>query len=99
MIVTTILMALAALGMEIGPLIASAGVIGVAIGFGAQTVVKDMISGMFYLLDDAFRIGEYVVSGSYKGTVEVFSMRSVKLRTIGARFTRCRSGHSVPSRT
>jgi small-conductance mechanosensitive channel len=43
-------------------------------------VVKDVISGMFYLLDDAFRVGEYIQSGSYKGTVESFSLRSVKLR-------------------
>jgi small-conductance mechanosensitive channel len=74
------LMALSALGVEIGPLIAGAGVVGVAIGFGAQTLVKDIISGMFYLLDDAFRVGEYIMSGSYKGTVESFSLRSVKLR-------------------
>lgn len=74
------LMALAALGVEIAPLIASAGVVGVAVGFGAQTVVRDMISGMFYMLDDAFRVGEYIQSGSYKGTVESFSLRSVKLR-------------------
>ena len=74
------LMALSALGIEIGPLIAGAGVVGVAIGFGAQTLVKDVISGMFYLLDDAFRVGEYIVSGSYKGTVESFSLRSIKLR-------------------
>jgi moderate conductance mechanosensitive channel len=74
------MMVLSALGVEIGPLIAGAGVIGVAVGFGAQTVVKDIISGVFYLLDDAFRIGEYIQSGSYKGTVEAFSLRSVKLR-------------------
>jgi moderate conductance mechanosensitive channel len=74
------LMALSALGVEIGPLIAGAGVVGVAIGFGAQTLVKDIISGMFYLLDDAFRVGEYIISGSYKGTVESFSLRSIKLR-------------------
>ena len=73
-------MVLAALGVEIGPLIASAGVVGVAIGFGAQTLVKDIISGVFYLVDDAFRIGEYIQSGTYKGTVESFSLRSVKLR-------------------
>ena len=73
-------MVLAALGVEIGPLIASAGVVGVAIGFGAQTLVKDIISGIFYLVDDAFRIGEYIQSGTYKGTVESFSLRSVKLR-------------------
>lgn len=75
-----VMMALSSLGIEIGPLIAGAGVVGVAIGFGAQTVVKDIISGMFYLLDDAFRVGEYIQSGSYKGTVEGFSLRSVKLR-------------------
>ncbi len=74
------LMILSAMGIEIGPLIAGAGVVGVAIGFGAQTLVKDVISGMFYLLDDAFRIGEYIQSGNYKGTVESFSLRSVKLR-------------------
>jgi small-conductance mechanosensitive channel len=83
-----VLMALAALGVEIGPLIAGAGVLGVAIGFGAQTVVKDIISGMFYLLDDAFRVGEYIVSGSHAGTVESFSIRSVKLRgSRGSLFT------------
>jgi small-conductance mechanosensitive channel len=75
-----IMMALASLGVQIGPLIAGAGVVGVAVGFGAQTLVKDVISGMFYLLDDAFRVGEYIQSGSYKGTVESFSLRSVKLR-------------------
>jgi small-conductance mechanosensitive channel len=74
------LMALSALGVQIGPLLAGAGVVGVAVGFGAQTLVKDIISGMFYLLDDAFRVGEYITSGSYKGTVESFSLRSVKLR-------------------
>jgi len=74
------MMVLSALGVEIGPLIAGAGVIGVAVGFGAQTLVKDIISGVFYLLDDAFRIGEYIQSGTYKGTVESFSLRSVKLR-------------------
>jgi len=74
------MMVLSALGVEIGPLIAGAGVIGVAVGFGAQTLVKDILSGVFYLMDDAFRIGEYIQSGSYKGTVESFSLRSVKLR-------------------
>lgn len=78
--VIAVLMVLSSLGIEIGPLIAGAGVVGVAVGFGAQTLVKDVISGMFYLLDDAFRVGEYITSGSYKGTVESFSLRSVKLR-------------------
>ena len=74
------MMALAAMGVEIGPLIAGAGVVGVAIGFGAQSFVRDVIAGMFYLLDDAFRVGEYIQAGNYKGTVEGFSIRSIKLR-------------------
>jgi moderate conductance mechanosensitive channel len=74
------MMALAELGVQIGPLIAGASVVGVAIGFGAQTFVRDVISGMFYLLDDAFRVGEYIQAGHYKGTVEGFSIRSIKLR-------------------
>ncbi|RFB90090.1 mechanosensitive ion channel protein [Rhizobium leguminosarum bv. trifolii] len=78
--VLAVLMVLSGLGIEIGPLIAGAGVVGVAVGFGAQTIVKDVISGMFYLWDDAFRIGEYIESGSHKGVVEAFSLRSVKLR-------------------
>lgn len=79
-IVLTIMIALSALGFEIGPLIAGAGVVGVAVGFGAQTLVKDIISGIFFLLDDAFRVGEYIESGSIRGTVESFSLRSMKLR-------------------
>jgi moderate conductance mechanosensitive channel len=79
-VVFAVMMALAAMGVEIGPLIAGLGVLGVAIGFGAQSLVRDVIAGMFYLLDDAFRIGEYIQSGNYKGTVESFSFRSVKLR-------------------
>jgi small-conductance mechanosensitive channel len=78
--VVAVMMALSALGVEIGPLIAGAGIVGVAVGFGSQTLVKDVISGIFYLLDDAFRVGEYIQSGSYKGTVESFGFRSVKLR-------------------
>ena len=78
--VTAILMILSSLGVQIAPLIAGAGVVGVAIGFGSQTLVKDIMSGMFYLLDDAFRVGEYIVADKYKGTVESFSLRSIKLR-------------------
>lgn len=74
------MMALAEMGVQIGPLIAGAGVLGVAVGFGAQTFVRDVIAGMFYLLDDAFRVGEYIQAGRYKGTVEGFSIRSIKLR-------------------
>ena len=80
LLVMVIMLALATMGVDIAPLIAGAGIVGVAIGFGAQTLVKDIISGMFYLLDDAFRVGEYIQSGDFKGTVESFSLRSIKLR-------------------
>ncbi|MCC2614210.1 mechanosensitive ion channel family protein [Neorhizobium sp. Rsf11] len=79
-IVMTGLIVLSELGVEIGPLLAGAGVFGVALGFGSQTLVKDVISGIFYMLDDAFRVGEYIQASSYKGTVEGFSLRSVRLR-------------------
>jgi small-conductance mechanosensitive channel len=79
-VVVAALMALAAMGVQIGPLIAGAGVVGVAVGFGAQSFVRDVIAGMFYLMDDAFRVGEYIQAGNYKGTVESFSIRSVRLR-------------------
>ncbi|MBY3271615.1 mechanosensitive ion channel [Rhizobium laguerreae] len=74
------LMILDAVGIQIGPLLAGAGVVGIAVGFGAQTLVKDVISGVFYLFDDAFRIGEYIQAAKYKGTVEGFSLRSIRLR-------------------
>jgi small-conductance mechanosensitive channel len=79
-IVVAALTILSGLGVQIGPLIAGAGIFGVAIGFGSQTLVKDVLSGVFYMLDDAFRVGEYIQSGSYMGTVESFSLRSVRLR-------------------
>jgi moderate conductance mechanosensitive channel len=79
-IAVAVLMALSAMGVQIAPLVAGAGVVGIAVGFGAQTFARDVIAGMFYLLDDAFRVGEYIQAGRYKGTVEGFSIRSVRLR-------------------
>ena len=74
------LIILSSMGVNIGPLIAGAGVIGLAIGFGAQTLVKDIISGVFFLIDDAFRVGDYVETAGMKGTVEHISLRSLRLR-------------------
>ena len=71
---------LASLGVNITPLLAGAGVVGLAIGFGSQTLVKDIISGVFFLIDDAFRVGDYVEAGTAKGTVEAISLRSLRLR-------------------
>ena len=80
LLVTAVLMSLSALGVKVAPLLAGAGVVGVAIGFGSQTLVRDLLSKFFYLLDDAFRVGEYIQSGNYKGTVEHLGVRSVRLR-------------------
>ncbi|MCS0494105.1 mechanosensitive ion channel family protein [Ancylobacter sp. MQZ15Z-1] len=68
------------LGIDVMPLIAGASIIGLAISFGSQTLVKDIVSGVFYLVDDAFRVGEYIDCGKAKGTVEGFTLRSLKLR-------------------
>ncbi|MEM9044844.1 MAG: mechanosensitive ion channel family protein [Pseudomonadota bacterium] len=67
-------------GVNITPIFASAGIIGLAIGFGAQSLVKDVISGLFFLLDDAFRRGEYIETNGLRGTVERISIRSMQLR-------------------
>lgn len=75
-----ILVTLSALGVETGPLLAGAGVVGLAIGFGSQTLVKDIVTGFFFLLEDAFRLGEYIDVGAAKGNVEEISVRSMKLR-------------------
>ncbi len=80
MLVIVSLIVLSSVGIDIGPLIAGAGVVGLAIGFGAQTLVKDIISGVFFLIDDAFRVGDYIRVGSAKGMVEHISLRSLKLR-------------------
>ncbi len=68
------------LGFNIAPLFAGAGVAGIAIGFGAQTLIRDIFSGAFFLIDDAFRKGEYIEIGAIRGTVERISVRSMQLR-------------------
>jgi small-conductance mechanosensitive channel len=80
LVTMAVMVSLSALGVNIGPLIAGAGVIGIAIGFGAQSLVRDIVSGLFYLIDDAFRIGEYVMIDQIRGTVERISIRSFQLR-------------------
>lgn len=80
LLVMVSLVILSALGVDIGPLLAGAGVIGLAIGFGAQKLVSDIFSGFFYLLDDAFRVGEYIQAGAVSGSVESITLRNVMLR-------------------
>ena len=79
-ILIAVMIALGDFGIDITPLIAGASVFGIAISFGSQTLVRDIVSGFFYLSDDAFRVGEYIDGGRAKGTVEGFTLRSIKLR-------------------
>ena len=67
-------------GIDITPLLAGAGIVGLAIGFGAQKLVADVVSGIFFLIDDAFRAGEYLDVEGTLGTVEKISIRSMQLR-------------------
>ncbi len=80
LVVMVILIVISSLGVNIGPLLAGAGVLGLAIGFGAQKLVSDVLSGFFFLLDDAFRVGEYIQAGKIRGTVESITLRNVMLR-------------------
>jgi moderate conductance mechanosensitive channel len=66
--------------VEIGPILAGAGVIGLAVGFGAQSLVRDVISGFFIILEDQFSIGDYITVGSYSGIVEELGLRITKIR-------------------
>jgi small-conductance mechanosensitive channel len=79
-LVLAILSMLVSIGVNVWPLITGLSVFGLAIGFGSQTLVKDIVSGLFFLIDDAFRMGEYIESSGAKGTVEKISVRSVSLR-------------------
>lgn len=74
------LMALSVLGIDITPLMAGAGILGLAISLGSQTLVKDIVSGLFYMFDDVFRLGEMIESNGRRGRLEHISTRSVRLR-------------------
>ncbi|SEB63240.1 Small-conductance mechanosensitive channel [Pseudomonas saponiphila] len=80
-IIATIV-ALANMGMNVTPLLAGAGVIGLAIGFGAQSLVADLITGLFIIIEDSLAIDDYVDVGGHLGTVEGLTIRTVRLRDI-----------------
>jgi small-conductance mechanosensitive channel len=78
--ILAVLIALSHLGINTAPLIAGASIFGLAVSFGSQALVRDVISGLFYIWDDAFRVGEYIDTGRLKGTVEALGIRSVRVR-------------------
>ncbi|HEY8610257.1 MAG TPA: mechanosensitive ion channel domain-containing protein [Roseomonas sp.] len=84
---------LSEIGVNVAPLIAGAGVVGVAIGFGSQTLVKDVITGMFLLLEDAVAVGDTVTIANMTGVVEQLSIRSIRLRALDG------SVHIIPFST
>jgi small conductance mechanosensitive channel len=77
-----VLMVLSELGLNLGPLIAGAGVVGIALGFGAQTIVKDFLSGMFMLIEDQYGVGDIIDVGDATGTVESITLRTTRLRDV-----------------
>jgi small conductance mechanosensitive channel len=76
------MLVLSHVGINIGPLLAGAGVVGLAVGFGAQTLVRDVITGAFILLEDAISVGDWVTVAGYSGTVEGLSVRTMTLRDL-----------------
>jgi len=77
-----VLMCLGEVGIDLAPLLAGAGVLGVAIGFGSQSLVRDFLSGMFILIEDQFGVGDIVDLGDASGTVEAVSLRTTRLRAV-----------------
>jgi moderate conductance mechanosensitive channel len=80
------------LGINLAPLLASAGVAGVAIGFGAQTIVKDFISGIFMLLEDQYGVGDFIDTGPASGIVEAVGLRTTRVRDISGVVWHVRNG-------
>ena len=73
-------MVLGEIGLDLTPIVASAGIVGVAVGFGAQNLVKDFLSGMFMLLEDQYGVGDVVDAGEATGVVEAVTLRTTRLR-------------------
>ena len=80
--VVALLMILTEIGIDVTPILAGVGVIGLALGFGAQTLVKDIITGIFILLENSLAVGDVVSVGGASGTVEAISIRSIRLRDV-----------------
>ena len=78
--IITVIAVLANIGVNVAPLLAGAGVIGLAVGFGSQQLVQDVITGMFILFEDTISIGDWVDTGDRAGTVEQLTIRTLRLR-------------------
>lgn len=78
--VLVLMVVLSEIGVDIAPLLAAAGVVGLAVGFGAQTLVKDIITGVFILIEDTISVGDVVDLGGHAGVVEGMTIRTIRLR-------------------
>ncbi|MCQ4118004.1 mechanosensitive ion channel family protein [Rhodococcus tibetensis] len=90
-----VLQILGILGVNVAPFIASAGVIGLALGFGAQNLVRDFLSGVFMLLEDQYGVGDVVDLGEAVGTVETVGLRVTTIRDVNGTLWYCRNGEIV----
>jgi moderate conductance mechanosensitive channel len=91
-IVIVVIMALSELSVNVGPLIAGAGIVGIALGFGAQSLVSDFLSGLFMLFEDQYGIGDVVDLGDASGTVEAVTLRVTRLRDVNGTVWYIRNG-------
>lgn len=82
LVVVGLLTFLSEVGVQVAPLLASAGVVGIAVGFGAQTLVKDFLTGIFLIAEDVVSVGDVVTIGSDSGTVEAMTLRTIRLRSL-----------------
>jgi small-conductance mechanosensitive channel len=88
-------MVLAELGFDLGPVIASAGIVGVAVGFGAQNLIKDFLNGMFMILEDQYGVGDVIDAGEATGTVEAVGLRTTRLRDVYGTVWHIRNGEVI----
>ena len=86
------IMLLSELGLDLAPVVASAGIVGVAVGFGAQNLVKDFLTGMFMLLEDQYGVGDVIDAGAATGTVESVTLRTTRLRDLDGTVWHLRNG-------
>lgn len=92
LIVVGVIAVLSELGINIGPVLAAAGIVGVAVGFGSQQLVQDVISGFFMLMEDQIRVGDVIETGGRSGVVEGITLRTTKLRDLAGNVHFVRNG-------
>jgi small-conductance mechanosensitive channel len=88
-------MVLGELGLELGPILASAGILGVAVGFGAQNLIKDFLTGIFMILEDQYGVGDAIDAGEASGIVEAVGLRTTRLRSVDGTVWHIRNGEII----